>query len=146
MANYVARQNLFPCNEFRLACNHNHNVRSEVLTAVNMKLVVFWNVMPSSMVGKHHTLSYSIRWKFIISRIRAPETNHMIETWISQLYWYFHMHVRGFTCRMSVYNLTNKSSDFVSLNMKLRASLSLLPISLWYSYYMHMTMCHYVSK
>lgn len=46
MANYVARQNLFPCNEFHLACNHNHNVRSEVLTAVNMKLVVFWNVMP----------------------------------------------------------------------------------------------------
>jgi len=56
------------------------------------------------------------------------------------------MHVRGFTCRMSVYNLMNKSSDLVSFNIKQRASLSLLPISLWYSYYMYMIMCHYVSE
>jgi len=138
---YMARQNLFPCNEFHLACNPNYNVRSEVLTAVNMKLVVFWNVMPSSMVGRHHTLSHSIRWKFIIIRIRATETNHMIETWISQLHWYLHMHVRCFTSRMSVYNLMNKSSAFISFNMKQRASLRLLPISLWYSYYMYMIMC-----
>jgi hypothetical protein len=42
----------------------------------------------------------------------------MIDTSISQLYWYLHMHVRGFTCRMSVYNLMNKSFDFISFSMK----------------------------